>query len=132
MATFTVHQWPDLKAGLAEMRRVTRDTVLILTCDPDQLAHFWLQDYAPEAISVEARRFPQIATIATELGVRTEVLPVPIPLDCSDGFGEAYYGRPECLLDPSARLACSAWSFVEPSVVVRFVEALGRDLKNGE
>jgi hypothetical protein len=35
MATFTVHQWPDLQAGLAEMRRVTRNTILILTCDPD-------------------------------------------------------------------------------------------------
>lgn len=66
------------------------------------------------------------------MGVRTEVLAVPIPLDCIDGFGEAYYGRPECLLDPSVRLACSAWSFVDPSVVARFVEALSRDLKNGE
>jgi ubiquinone/menaquinone biosynthesis C-methylase UbiE len=40
MATFTVHQWPDLKAGLTEMHRVTRDTVLILTCDPDELDAF--------------------------------------------------------------------------------------------
>ena len=132
MATFTVHQWPDLKAGLAEMRRVTRDTVLILTCDPDQLDRFWLQAYAPEAISVEARRYPRIATIAAELGDQTEVLPVPIPLDCTDGFGEAYYGRPERLLDPAVRLACSAWSFVEPAAVVRLIETLSRDLKSGK
>ena len=33
MATFTVHQWPDLKAGLTQMRRVTRNTLVILTCD---------------------------------------------------------------------------------------------------
>ena len=31
MTTFSVHQWPDLHAGLAEMRRVTRGPVLILT-----------------------------------------------------------------------------------------------------
>jgi SAM-dependent methyltransferase len=42
MATFTVHQWPDLQAGLAEMRRVTRGPVLILSCDPLALDRFWL------------------------------------------------------------------------------------------
>src|SRR4051812_41804637 len=31
MATVTVHQWSDLAAGLAEMRRVTRGPVVILT-----------------------------------------------------------------------------------------------------
>ncbi len=56
MATFTVHQWRDLRAGLEEMRRVTRDAVVILTCDPDELDRFWLNSYAPEAIAVEARR----------------------------------------------------------------------------
>jgi hypothetical protein len=132
MATFTVHQWPDLKAGLAEMRRVTGDTVLILTCDPDELDRFWLHDYAPEVIAVEARRYPRIEAIAAALGDRTEIIPVPIPLDCADGFGEAYYGRPECLLDPAARLACSAWSFVDPSVEARFVKELGRDLESGK
>jgi SAM-dependent methyltransferase len=132
MATFTVHQWPDLEAGLAEMRRVTRDTLVILTCDPDELDRFWLHDYAPEVISVEAGRYPRIATITAALGDRTEIIPVPIPLDCIDGFGEAYYGRPEGLLDPGARRACSAWSFVAPSVEARFVEQLGRDLISGK
>jgi SAM-dependent methyltransferase len=132
LATFTVHQWPDLKAGLTEMHRVTRDTLLFLTCDPDELDRFWLNDYAPEVISVEARRYPRIETITATLGDHTEIIPVPIPLDCTDGFGEAYYGRPECLLDPGARRACSAWSFVEPSMEARFVEELGRDLTSGK
>jgi SAM-dependent methyltransferase len=132
MATFTVHQWPDLKAGLAEMRRVTRGNVLILTCDPEQLDRFWLSRYAPEVIDVEASRYPRIETIADALGGSTEIIPVPIPLDCTDGFGEAYYGRPERLLDPDARLACSAWSFVDPTVGSRFVHDLGRDLDRGE
>jgi hypothetical protein len=57
--------------------------------------------------------------------------PVPIPLDCTDGFGEAYYGRPEALLDPGARLANSAWSFVEPEVHTRFVTRLREDLATG-
>jgi SAM-dependent methyltransferase len=131
MATFTVHQWPDLGAGLAEMRRVTRGPIVILTGDPDDLHRFWLDAYAPEVIAVEARRYPRVETIASVLGHNTQVLPVPIPLDCTDGFNEAYYGRPECLLDPRARMACSAWSFVGPSVGPRFAAHLGGDLRSG-
>jgi SAM-dependent methyltransferase len=131
MATFTVHQWSDLAAGLAEMRRVTRGPVLILTGDPDELNRFWLVDYAPEVIAVEARRYPQMATISEGLGGNAKVIPVPIPLSCTDGFGEAYYGRPERLLEPGARLANSAWSFVDASIGDRFVADLSRDLKDG-
>ena len=42
MTTFSVHQWSDLRAGLCEMRRVTRGPIVILTCDPDLLRRFWL------------------------------------------------------------------------------------------
>jgi SAM-dependent methyltransferase len=131
MATFTVHQWSDLKAGIGEMRRVTRGPVLILSCDPDELERSWLHHYAPEMIKVEARRYPALKTIAETLGGTVEIKAVPIPLNCIDGFGEGYYGRPERLLDPGARLANSAWSFVDKSIGDRFVEELGRDLKDG-
>jgi SAM-dependent methyltransferase len=132
MAIFTVHQWPDLEAGLREMRRVTRGPVLIMTCDPAELDLFWLDRYAPEVTAVEGSRYPSLATITGLLGPGAEMMSVPIPLDCADGFGEAYYGRPECLLEPGARRACSAWSFVDPSVVARFEDELRRDLQSGE
>ena len=131
MATFTVHQWSDLKAGLTEMRRVTRGPILILTCNPDELSRFWLEKYIPEVLEVEGRRYPSIETISEILGPNTEVLSVPVPLNCTDGFSEAYYGRPEFLLNPAARLACSAWSFVLPTVIERFVIDLERDLESG-
>jgi SAM-dependent methyltransferase len=131
MGTFTVHQWKDLPAGLAEVRRVTRGPVVILTCDPELLRTYWLYEYAPEAIDTEASRYPSIAALASGLAGATTVTRVPIPLDCRDGFNDAYYGRPEMLLDPSARLACSAWSFVEPAAVARFEAHLKRDLADG-
>jgi hypothetical protein len=56
---------------------------------------------------------------------------VPVPLDCTDGFNEAYYGRPEALLDPAARLPCSAGSFVSAAVHDRFARDLDRDLADG-
>ena len=132
MSTFSVHQWKDLDAGLRELRRVTRGPVVIMTCEPTELDRFWLQLYCPEALAVEAGRYPPTQKIAFALGKRSEVLAVPIPLDCTDGFNEAYYGRPEMLLSPEARLACSAWSFVDGGIVQRFEESLGDDLKSGE
>lgn len=60
-----------------------------------------------------------------------QVSSIPVPLDCTDGFGEAYYGRPEALLDSGARRANSAWSFVEPGVVERFERSLHDDLAAG-
>jgi hypothetical protein len=131
MATFTVHQWADLRAGLKEMCRVTNGPIVIMSCDPEELDRFWLDDYAPEVIATEARRYPTIKSMTEALGGGTDVISVPIPFDCKDGFNEAYYGRPEWLLEDGARLACSAWSFVDAEVVNRFVNHLRRDLENG-
>jgi len=131
MTTFSVHQWPDLAAGLKEMRRVTRGPIAILTGDPEALGRFWLNDYAPEVIATEARRYPPLAAFRAALGEPLEVGNVAIPLDCRDGFNEAYYGRPEMLLDPAARQACSAWSFVAPDAAARFEGDLRRDLDSG-
>jgi SAM-dependent methyltransferase len=131
MSTFSIHQWNDLAAGLREMRRVARGPVVILTCDPSRLHHFWLAEYAPEVIDTEARRYPPIDELAEVLDGRTRHTVVPVPLDCADGFNEAYYGRPEGLLDPVARLSCSAWSFVAEAVHDRFADHLSRDLDDG-
>ena len=131
MTTFSVHQWQDLTAGLREIRRVTRGPAVILTCDPELVDRFWLADYAPEVIATEARRYPSLSALADGLGGRTTSRTVPVPLHCTDGFNEAYYGRPEGLLDPQARLSCSAWSFVGADVHQRFTGKLTRDLETG-
>lgn len=132
LASFTVHQWSDLENGIREMRRVTTGPVVILTCDPTALDKFWLAEYAPEVIATEAARYPALNRIADALGGEVEIQHLPIPLDCTDGFGEAYYGRPEALLDPGARLANSAWSFVAPEVAIRFTNSLRDDLVSGK
>jgi len=131
MATITVHQWHDLARGLGELRRVTRGPIAILTFDSEVADRFWLADYVPELIAVERRRYPSIARIASLLGGFSEVAVVPIPVDCADGFSEAFYARPEAFLDPAVRAAQSAWGFIDAEVVARFVETLRRDLESG-
>lgn len=131
MATVTVHQWPDLEKGLGELVRVTRGPIVILTFDGDVLDRLWLGAYAPELFAVERRRYPAIGRIDAGLGGGCAVRPVPIPLDCVDGFSEAFYGRPEQFLDLGVRRSQSAWGFLEAGVEDRIVAALAADLASG-
>ncbi|MFJ7986235.1 SAM-dependent methyltransferase [Streptomyces sp. NPDC096351] len=122
----------DALSRLGELRRVTRGPVVVLATDPSLVRSFWLDRYAPEVLAVEARRHPPIAELTAVLGGSAEVRSVPVPLDCTDTFDEAYYGRPEKLLDPSARQAGSAWSFVDDRVREEFDTTLRRELRSGE
>ncbi|MFI5973377.1 class I SAM-dependent methyltransferase [Streptomyces sp. NPDC051452] len=131
MTTFSVHQWSGPTEGLREMRRVARGPVVVLTCDPARVRDFWLYDYAPGVLDTEARRYPALDDITAALGGRADITPVPIPADCVDGFNEAYYARPERLLDPAARQSCSAWSFVDAEQARRSTERLRADLDSG-
>jgi SAM-dependent methyltransferase len=131
MAVLSVHQWPDQVTGLAEMRRVTTGPVVVLTFDPEALGRQWLAEYSPEVLAVEQARFPPIEALADALGGTTEVRVVPIPRDCTDGFGEAFYARPERFLDPEVRRCQSGWSKIDEAAERRFVETLGADLESG-
>ena len=74
---------------------------------------------------------PPLERIVAGLGGESEIQIVPVPADCIDGFGQAFFARPERTLDPEVRRAMSAWSFVEPDVVARYERELGADLASG-
>lgn len=132
VAMVTVHHWLDIAKGLQEMRRVTRDKVLVMTFDPDALNRFWNAQYFPELIEVEKLRYPKIDFITKALGGNCQVQQIPIPLDCVDGFQEAFYGRPEAFLEKEVRLSQSAWGFLPEGVEDKLVKALSDDLQSGE
>jgi SAM-dependent methyltransferase len=131
MAMITVHHWNDPARGLRELRRVTRGPVLVLTFDIDVLASFWMiTDYLPEALTDDRRRFPTIEEITETLG-SARVASIPIPIDCTDGFFEAHYARPEAYLDPLVREAQSVWPRLPRGVERRALAALTVDLRSG-
>jgi SAM-dependent methyltransferase len=131
MMVLTIHHWPDLKKGLEEVKRVTRNKIVILTYDPNQLDVFWNAHYFPELIEVERRRYPQLSRISEYLDRPMNVSSIAIPLDCTDGFQEAFYGRPEAFLDGEVRNAQSAWGFLDESTHAQCVERLRADLSSG-
>jgi SAM-dependent methyltransferase len=131
MALVTVHHWPDLKVGLRELRRVVSGPICILTGDPDALDKFWNVEYFPEVVAIEKRRYPPVQSIIDALGGKASAQILPIPLDCVDGFQEAFYGRPETFLQPEVRKAQSAWGFLPEGAEEIIVKRLEDDLKSG-
>jgi hypothetical protein len=131
MATVTLHQWNDLERGLRELRRVSRGPVVILTFDGEALDAFWLARYVPELMMAERRRYPAIGHIREVLGGSSVVMAIPIPIDCLDGFTEAYYARPEAFLDEDVRRSQSAWGFIGSDTVERSMDRLRGDLESG-
>lgn len=131
-AFVTIHHWPDMKKGLQELRRVTKNKVIIMTFDPEALKDFWNANYFPEVIEVEKKRYPTIDFICDALGGTCDVQKIPIPLNCIDGFQEAFYGRPEAFLTKQVRQAQSAWGFIDAETEEKYVSALAADLASGE
>jgi hypothetical protein len=108
LGVLTIHHWTDWRAGLAELRRVARRIVL-LTWDPESDGPWLMRDYLRELLANDRRKFPSMAELRDALGA-IDVVPVPIPHDCSDGFVGAYWRRPEAYLDPEVRAAISTFA----------------------
>jgi len=131
LASVTVHQWNDLGGGLAELRRVTKGPVVIMTFDPISLRKFWLADYAPLMMERESGRMPDLDQLAAHLGGNVQIDELSIPADCADGFAEAYFARPEAFLDARVRRSQSAWGFIDRQEERRSVERLRTALEDG-
>jgi SAM-dependent methyltransferase len=132
MATITVHHWADLRTGLAEMARVARERLVILTFDPEPRFGFWLVEYFPQAFEIHSEFMPPIEGLTAMLGdAEVTVEPVPVPRDCSDGFFFALWDRPELHLDPAVRRASTVWHEMGPEQIARGLAALGADLESG-
>ncbi len=130
MACVTIHHWQPAAAGLAEMRRVARGPVVVFTFDLDALPA-WQLRYLHEALELERPRFGPVDDVARSLGGHTSVVALPTPRDCTDGFFEAFWARPEALLDPTVRSAQSIWALLPEGAEDRIIKRLADDLATG-
>jgi SAM-dependent methyltransferase len=131
MACVTIHHWADRAAGLAELRRVTRGPVVIFTFELADLIA-WQRDYFAAAVALEQPRFGTVDEVAADLGGKVRIERMPTPADCTDGFFEAFWNRPEPLLDPAVRASQSIWELLEPEVEEAIFARLGSDLASGQ
>ncbi|MCW3074664.1 MAG: SAM-dependent methyltransferase [Flaviaesturariibacter sp.] len=127
MAILTIHHWSDWRAGIQEMLRVA-GKVVIFTWDP-VFEGFWLtRDYFPEVLRIDKQIFPPVDKIISLIGNANSKV-IPIPGDCTDGFGSAYWNRPEAYLNESVRKSMS--TFARLGNIEDVIQRLKSDLDTG-
>lgn len=133
LAVLTVHHWSDVAAGVAEMRRVARRRLVFFTWWPERVAEFWLlSEYLTAVAEADARRAVPVQQLSRLLGAAADVRSVPVPHDCTDGFGAAYWRRPEAYLDPEVRAGVSVLATADAGALREGLQRLEEDLRSGE
>lgn len=131
MAILTVHHWSDVAAGIGELRRVTRSRIVVLTWDQTVFRDFWLlREYLPEAARTNEALSVPIDQLVQLLG-GAEIQSVPVPHDCTDGFGAAYWRRPEVYLEPAVRAGISMLAYTGNAALADGLARLAGDLRSG-
>lgn len=134
MAVLTMHHWDaELAAGIGELKRVTRGSIVVVTYDTSGAEPMWLpRDYFPEATALDRRTFPSIEELVGMLGGNCEVSPVPVDRHTPDWTFASFWAHPQRVLDPAARRATSVFSRQPANIVDRVVADVERDLLSGE
>lgn len=132
-AILSVHHFTDMSAGLRDMKRVAH-RVIVFTFDYGPAsANFgyppWLFEYLPELRDFGIRG-PTLAEVEDVLGA-VDVRVVPIPFDCTDGFGGAFWARPEAYLRPEVRRGMSAMAIAGDALLGPGLKRLANDLASG-
>jgi len=129
MAMLTVHHWGDLAAGIGELRRVSRHRIVVFTWDQAVVSDFWLlREYLPDAARINEALYVPIERLVELLG-GAQVQVVPVPHDCTDGFGAAYWRRPEAYLDPTVRAGISMLAYADEAALAKGLARLAADLR---
>jgi hypothetical protein len=131
LASLTVHHWKDFSAGLAEMRRVSRRQVFFTWDAQFYAGSFWLdRDYRPDSL-VHTPTLVTMEDIVAAYNGAVDIVDVPVPSDCIDGFAAAYWNRPETYLDPVVQAGISWFALADPESVAAAIARLTADIESG-
>lgn len=131
LAVLTVHHWRDVDRGVAELQRIARNRVVVLTWDHSVTRQFWLlREYLPAAAQTDADLAVPITKLTSLLG-NPRIVPLPVPHDCADGFGGAYWRRPHAYLDPTVQSGMSLFALTPEPLLREGLSRLRADLSSG-
>ena len=128
LAVLTVHHWSDQHAGLKELSRVARDRIVLLTWDPSNEGFWLMRDYFPAFLEADRKRLPPVDRLLSFVE-DAQVITVPIPHDCADGFLGAYWRRPWAYLNADIRKGISSFA---TCLDLSPLQRLAEDLDSGE
>ena len=133
MAILSLHHWDaEQEQGVRELRRVARDTVVILTYDPRVSEQMWLvAEYLPEVAELDHEIFPHPELVVTWLGGDARIETIELSRETPDWMLGSFWAHPERVLDPNARGGTSGFARMPETVVQRVVAAVDDDLRTG-
>ena len=133
MSVLSIHHWhPGQARGVAEMCRVAREIVAIVTFDPVVCGRMWLMaEYLTEVRDLDQVIFPAPEEIAAWIDPGASVSILPISRHSPDHNLASFWAHPERVLDEAAREATSGFARQPEAVKQRVVEAVARDLESG-
>jgi ubiquinone/menaquinone biosynthesis C-methylase UbiE len=139
MASLTLHHWPDLKKGVAELFRVLKEggMMIIFTSTPQQMKGYWLNRYFPKMLSDSIAQMPSYAKVEKAMTAsgfeicKTEKYFVRPDLE--DKFLYCGKQNPEIYFDDDVRHGISSFSSLAHQVEVEEGLAdLRKDLDTGK
>jgi SAM-dependent methyltransferase len=131
LAVLTMHHWSDPAAGVLEMARVAARQVVFFF-EPLRTHNFWALEYFPAARELPTEKSPPGEQLLREHLQVTEVRRVLVPRDCTDGFGTAFWARPEEYLNPEVQAGMSWLAMLPERDRQRGAARLRADLRSGE
>ncbi len=133
MAVLSIDHWTDKNAGIKELERVVKSRIVIFAWDRPQISNSWLLcDYFPASKEQALRRTVPIDKYVSLSEGSLEIIHVPIPWDCHDGFDGAYWRRPFDLLDPHVWQNMSTLTLIPEDERQKGLDRLAQECQNGE
>jgi SAM-dependent methyltransferase len=131
MGVLTAHHWANLRAGLNEMQRVTRQRIAMVAFDPEALEDLWITaDYFPAMLELKRPSGAGSRELAALLPATT-TSPLPVPRDCEDHFFAALWARPELLFDDDMVRPMWVWQGIPEEARQAGRKRLAADLESG-
>jgi SAM-dependent methyltransferase len=130
LALFTMQHWDDRRAGLRELRRVSLRQVVFFR--QATKVNLWMINYFDDDAPRERQVSEGDIDIVQDCLQVREVRPLLVPHDCSDGFGAAFWARPEAYLDPVVQASISELASLSDDARARWTARLATDLESGE
>ncbi len=128
LAVYSDFHWDDPSKGIAELVRVSRERVVLLTVDRSVAERYWLtRDYFAAGNDL----FRDLEGVTSALPGDCEVTAIPIPHDCCDGFVHAFWRRPRALLDERVRATMAMFDRLGEAAVDEGLARLRADLDSG-
>ncbi|MCB0760996.1 MAG: class I SAM-dependent methyltransferase [Flavobacteriales bacterium] len=138
LCTLTIHHWPDLKAGFANISKHLHPEgkLVIFTSTPHQMKQYWLNAYFPKMMRVSMKQMPELERVKEALDVAGLIVEQAVPYDIHPELEDLflYSGKfaPEMYFDPSIRRGISSFSHLaDQREVEHGLRQLRADIENG-